>query len=199
MQRRRLGLPLLVLALALGTSACSGLSLPWQRDNGTVVSPPDPDPGFGGGGANGGGAVGGGAGGGGVIVPDPGATPGPGGLDPITGMKPSIETPMPGQVQPVAANVWAMRPTIDGRHVTVLLEWWSGPPPCSVLDSVVVARTGTTFTMTPMEGADPKTGQVACPAIAMLRGTIVDLGVLEPGSYTLGAHGDLAPIGITIK
>ncbi len=198
MQRHRLGLPFLVLALAIGTSACSGLSLPWQRDNGTVVSPPDPDPGFGGGaGAVGGG---GGGGGGGVIVPDPGATPGPDGIDPITGIKPSIETPVPGQAQPVAANVWAMRPTTDGRHVRVLLEWWSGPPPCSVLDSVLVARTGTTFTMTPMEGADPKTGgQVACPAIAMLRGTLVDLGVLEQGTYTLGAHGDLAPIGITIK
>ena len=197
MHRRRLGLPLLALALALGTSACSGLSLPWQRDNGIVVSPPDPNPG-GGGGANGGG--GGAVGGGGVIVPDPGATPGPGGVDPITGLKPSIETPVPGQLQPVVASVWAMRPTIDGHHLTVLLEWWTGPPPCSVLDSVVVTRTGTTFTMTPMDGADPKTGgQVACPALAMLRGTIVDLGVLAPGTYTLIAHGDLAPIEVTIN
>lgn len=202
MQRSRLGLPLLVLALTLGVSACSGLALPWQRDNGLVVSPPDARTGpggAGGGGAHdgGGGAVGGG---GGVIAPDPGATPGPDGVDPITGMKPSIETPVPGQVQPVAANVWAMRPRIDGNHVTVLLEWWSGPPPCSVLDSVLVVRTDATFSLTPMEGADPKTGgQVACPAIAMLRGTIVDLGVLAPGTWTLIAHGDLAPTEITIK
>jgi hypothetical protein len=190
MQRPRLALVLLALGLALATAACAGFTFPGQG-GGTGVSPVDPDPGFGGG------AGGGGAGGGAV---GPGETPGPGGVDPVTGMKPSIETPVPGQLRPSAASVWAMQPTIDGRHVTVLLEWWSGPAPCSVLDSVSVQPTGRTITMTPMEGADPKTGgQVACPAIAMLRGTIVGLGDLEPGAYTLVAHGDLAPIEITIK
>jgi hypothetical protein len=191
MQRQRFTLALLVLMLGLATSACSGFTFPGQG-GGSAVSPPDPNPGSGGG-ADGGGAVGGG-------VIGPGQTTGPGGVDPITGMKPSIETPIPGQLQPGPANVWAMTPTIDGRHVTVLLEWWSGPAPCSVLDSVMVAVADRTITMTPMEGADPSTGgQVACPAIAMLRGTIVDLGELDPGTYTLVAHGDLAPIEITIK
>ena len=126
--------------------------------------------------------------------------PGPGGVDPGMGMKPSIETPVPGQLAPIAVNVWAMTPTVDGGHVTVLLEWWSGPAPCSVLDSVRVVRGGAAFSVTPMEGTDPATGgQVACPAIAMLRGAVVDLGILPPGTYTLAAHGDLAPQEITVK
>jgi len=204
MPRPRILLTLLVLVIGLVTSACGGFNFSGQGNSGGG-SRPDPDPGFGGGpvggGPVGGGTDGGGANGGvggGVIEPDPGT--GPGGVDPGTGMQPSIETPVPGQLQPGPASVWAMKPTIDGRHVTVLLEWWSGPAPCSVLDSVVVAIADRTITMTPMEGADPSTGgRVACPAIAMLRGTIVDLGDLEPGMYTLVAHGDLAPVQISIR
>jgi hypothetical protein len=84
--------------------------------------------------------------------------------------------------------------------VTVLLSWWSGVAPCSVLDSVDVVRDGMTITMTPRGGADPAAGdQAVCPAIAMLRGTIVDLGALEPGNWTLIANGDLAPVTITVE
>ena len=78
--------------LALGTAACAGLSFPGQGGSGFEISPPDPGTGQGNGG---GGAVGGGNGGGDT-------KPGPGGVDPITGMKPSLETPVPGQVQPTA-------------------------------------------------------------------------------------------------
>ena len=53
------------------------------------------------------------------------------GGDPTGGMHPSIETPVPGQRNPVAVNVQALEPSIEGRHVTVLLSWWSGPAPCS--------------------------------------------------------------------
>jgi hypothetical protein len=42
-------------------------------------------------------------------------------------------------------------------------------------------------------------GTAACPAIAMLRGTIVDLGELEPGTWTLAPNGDLAPVQITVE
>ena len=50
-------------------------------------------------------------------------------------------------------------------------------------------------------GSDPAPGdgQLACSAIAMLRGTMVDLGELAPGTWTLVANGDLAPITITIS
>ena len=189
MQRRRLVLPILVVVLAFGTSACAELGFPGNLSNDVGVSPPDPGTGQG---SGGGGVVGGGSGGGGI--------PGPAGVDPGTGMKPSIETPMPGRLQPRPVNVWAMTPTVDGGHVTVLLEWWSGPAPCLVLDSVRIVRDGTSFSVTPMEGADPASGgQVACPAIAMLRGTVVDLGILAPGTYILATHGDLAPQELTVR
>ena len=74
-------------------------------------------------------------------------------VDPAT---PSIEVPVPGQLNPVPVNVWKMEPAVNGRHVTVLLAWWSGIAPCSVLDSVEVIRDGTTISLTPREGSDPK-------------------------------------------
>jgi len=184
---RRLPLALLVVTLGLASAGCG-----WEVFGGGADGP--------GGGvapANPGGGGGGGNVGGGVVVPDPA----PGGGDPGAGQRPSIEEPAAGQLNPVPVGVWTMEPSIDGRHVTVLLSWWSGPAPCSVLDSVDVVREGTTITMTPREGADPAAGggQLACPAIAMLRGTIVDLGQLAPGTWTLVAHGDLAPIQITVE
>ncbi|HEX5589979.1 MAG TPA: hypothetical protein VFX65_06795 [Candidatus Limnocylindrales bacterium] len=175
--------------LALATAGCgwelSGVGTdPGGANGGGGAAPPapvqvDPAPGNGGGWA-----------------PAPG-----GGVDPGAGMQPSIEEPVPGQVNPVPVSVWKIEPTVDGRHVTVRLSWWSGPAPCSVLDAVAVVRDGTTITLTPLEGSDPAAGggQVACPAIAMLRGTIVDLGELEPGTWTLAAHGDLAPVSITVN
>jgi len=184
--RRHPLLSILAVAVALAAAGCGGWSPAniGPDDPGNIgVAPPNP----------GGGGVGGG--GGGVVV-----DPAPGGGDPGDDMRPSIVEPVPGQLNPVPASGWKMEPSVDGRHVTVLLSWWSGVAPCSVLDSVDVARDGTTITMTPREGADPDAGeQVACPAIAMLRGTIVDLGELEPGTYTLVANGDLAPITITIE
>ena len=192
---RRLALLLLALLLAFGTVACAGF--PFGGGGGIAISPPDPGTGQGG---TGGGSGAGGSGGSGGGVTGPGDPAGPGGVDPITGMKPSLETPVPGQFQPRAVNVWAMTPTIDGHHVTVLVEWWSGPPPCSVLDSVVVTRDGSAFRIVPMEGSDPAShGQVACPAIAMLHGTIVDLGDLAAGTYSLSAPGDLAPVEVTVR
>jgi len=182
---RRLGLFLVLIG---SIAACAGWELPDLGANapgGVGIAPPNPGAGGGGGGNVGGG----------VVVPDPA----PGGGDPGTGLLPSIEDPVPGQLNPVPVSVWAIEPSIDGRHVRVLLSWWSGPAPCSVLDSVEVDRAGSTITMTPREGADPAdNGQLACPAIAMLRGTIVDLGELEPGTWTLVANGDLAPITIAI-
>lgn len=178
--------------MALVAAGCGGWSPAGvgPNDPGNIgVAPPNP-------GGGGGGVDGGGGGGGGGVIVDP--VPGGGG-DPGGDMRPSIEKPVPGQLNPIPASVWKMEPSIDGRHATVLLSWWSGPAPCSVLDSVDIVRDGTTITMTPREGADPAAGeQVACPAIAMLRGTIVDLGELQPGTWTLIANGDLAPITITI-
>jgi hypothetical protein len=184
MMVRRLALPALISLLALSAVGCAGWSLPGGANAPGVAEPP-----------NAGGGGGGGVGGG--IVPP---APGGGGVDPGDGARPAIEKPVPGQLNPMPVSVWKLQPSVDGHHVTVLLSWWSGVAPCSVLDSVEVARDGTTITMTPREGADPAAGgQLACPAIAMLRGTIVDLGELEPGTWTLAAPGDLAPVTITIE
>ena len=175
-------IPAILLSLAL--AGCSGIGLTGGGSSG-VVSPPDPGAG---GGAVGGGGVG--------VAPAPGNG---GGGDPADGMRPSIETPAPGQVDPRPVTVWKITPNLDGRHLTVLLAWWSGPAPCSVLDSVAIARDGDTFTITPREGSAPAAGgQVACPAIAMLHGTIVDLGDLPAGTYTLAAPGDLAPVVLVV-
>lgn len=185
MKARRLSLPALVVVLAFASAGCAGFDFaaPGANDPGNGgVAPAPPDPRGGGGGGN--------------FQPAPGG----GGVDPGDGSRPSIETPVPGQLNPMPVSVWKLQPAVDGRHVTVLLSWWSGVAPCSVLDSVAVTRDGSTITMTPFEGADPTAGgQLACPAIAMLRGTIVDLGELEPGTWTLAVPGDLAPVTITLE
>jgi hypothetical protein len=184
---------LAVAFLATFVAGCAGFQWP---GGGVQPDAPDarPNPG------NGGGAVGGGgaAGNPGVGVDLPAPDPNGGGNDPLAGMKPSIEVPQPGTVDPHDMSVVQITPNVDGRHVQVLLAWWGGVAPCSILDSVDVQRDGTTITMTPREGADPNAGEVACPAIAALKGTVVDLGELEPGTYTLIASGDLAPIQVTV-
>ena len=38
-----------------------------------------------------------------------------------------------------------------------------------------------------------------CPEIALLKGTIVDLGELAPGSYTITAGGDAPPVRIVVS
>jgi hypothetical protein len=188
MNAHRLVFPALFALVTVISAGCTGWEFPGTgvNDPGNVGgAPPNP-----------GGGVGGGNVGGGIVVPGPGG----GGVDPGDGSRPSIEEPVPGQLNPQPVGVWKMEPSVEGRHVTVLLSWWSGVAPCSVLDSVDVSRDGSTITMTPREGADPKAGdQVACPAIAMLRGTIVDLGELESGTWTLVANGDLAPVTITVN
>ena len=144
----------------------------------------------------------------------PAATPGGGGSDPNPGTGatssppaasdpsapaavPTIVVPKPGRldVHPVGATSIDAR--VDGRHVTVKLTWWSGVEPCSVLDSVGVATTGNRIRLTLREGADRR--DVACIEIAMLKATIVDLGELAPGTYTISATGDAAPIQVVVR
>lgn len=153
-----------------------------------------PDSGANSGSGQGGNGVAPAPGGPGIVAPGGG-----GGIDPGQGAAPSPETPAPGQVNLHPVSVWKAEPTIDGRHVTVLLSWWSGVPPCSVFDSVVIARDGSTISLTPREGSAPGSADVACPAIAKETSTVVDLGELDPGTWTLRTSGDLAPITITIR
>ncbi len=86
---------------------------------------------------------------------------------------------------------------LNGRDLAVRVAWWSGVEPCTVLAGVDVARDGNTFTLTVSEGsgAPPDT---ACIEIAQYKATIVDLGELEPGTYTVTAFGDAPPVTVTI-
>jgi hypothetical protein len=105
--------------------------------------------------------------------------------------------PKPGQldVHPVPAETLAAR--VDGRRVVVTIGWTSGVEPCSVLDSIVVERGERSYAFTLREGHGP--GEVACIAIAMMKTAEVDLGELEPGTYTISdATGGAAPIEVRV-
>jgi hypothetical protein len=110
---------------------------------------------------------------------------------------PTIVVPKPGRldVHPVGAT--AIEARVDGRHVTVTLTWWSGVEPCNVLDSVDIATAGSTIRLTIREGADRR--DVACIEIAMLKATVVDLGELAPGTYTISADGDASPVQVVVS
>lgn len=87
---------------------------------------------------------------------------------------------------------------MDGRHVLVKVSWYGGVEPCSVLDSVTDERTDRTIALTVIEGSSNLTA--ICPEIALLKATIVDLGELEPGAWTITApKSDATPIQLTIS
>jgi hypothetical protein len=127
--------------------------------------------------------------------------PGSGGSDPGGGdpgePEPTIVAPGAGLtgVHPVGAST--LEAAVNGRDVAVKVAWWSGVEPCNVLAGVDVERDGETFTLTVREGsgAGPDT---ACIEIAQYKATIVDLGELEPGTYTITAFGDAAPMTVTV-
>lgn len=105
----------------------------------------------------------------------------------------------PGQLDRHPVSVQRLRVTVDGRHVLAELRWWSGVAPCSVLDSVAVDRSddAKTIVLTAIEGAGAQ--GVACIDIAQLTATIVDLGDLPAGHWTISAAGDAAPVEIDIS
>jgi hypothetical protein len=162
-------------------SASAPTAVPGSSDTAPATSPGPDDPAAGGGSAG-----------------DPGTGTGgdPGVVDPAR-PEPTIVTPAAGLtgVHPVGAA--ALDTALNGRDVAVRVAWWSGVEPCSVLAGVDVARDGHTFTLTVREGsaAAPDT---ACIEIAQYKATIVDLGELEPGTYTIAAFGDAAPVTITV-
>ena len=108
----------------------------------------------------------------------------------------TVMVPKPGRldVHPVGAS--GIETTRTGRRVVVKLSWWSGVAPCSVLDSVAVSRTGSEIRLTILEGADER--GIACIEIAMFKATLVDLGELPPGSYTVSAGGQAPPVRVVV-
>ena len=123
-------------------------------------------------------------------------TTGPGDPAPVEPLQATIVTPKPGRldVHPVGATT--IEASVVARRVVARLTWWSGVAPCSVLDSVDVARTGSTIVLTIREGADQR--GVACIELAMLKGALVDLGELDPGTYTISAGGEAPPIQVVV-
>ena len=77
------------------------------------------------------------------------------------------------------------------------VTWTSGVEPCYVLDSIVVQRGDHTFAITLREGHGP--GDAVCIEIAETKRAMVDLGEVEPGTWTItDTEGGAAPIAITI-
>jgi hypothetical protein len=140
---------------------------------------------------------------------DPGVKPGPPGvgvgppLQPIQMPdNPTLVVVHPGQVdQATLRDVSAVElrsAIMPTGHLVVRVRWWGGVEPCDLLDSVAVDRVATTITLAPRVGSAAG-GQVACIDIARDTATLVDLGVLEPGSYTIRALvGDAPPLVVNI-
>ena len=179
------------LLLGVTIAACSAAAGPTVKpgQDGSRMPGPTAVPGDQGGGAGGGQSGSGGGVGGGVPVDPP---PGGGANDGA-----NLVVPQPGQLDPQPVSVAGLTVSVNGRHVSVRLTWWSGVEPCYVLDSVGIARDGQTIVLTAIEGHGPE--RVACIEIAQLKATIVDLGELEPGTYVIDAEpGDATPVTIEI-
>ena len=185
------------LAAILLLGACSSAAGP-APSSGATAPVPSAVPPAGPSGAPGGGASG--------SVGDPSQsdpnTPVGGPVDPAPadpGLgQPKLVIARPGQqnLRPVGAA--SLEPAVDGHHVLVKVTWWSGVEPCNVLDSVKVTRSGTDITIQLIEGTgDPN---AMCIEIAEQKSTIVDLGELDPGTYTISAAGggDATPVTITV-
>jgi len=194
------------LALALVLAACGGAAsspVPSPAPSagpsqpGATLPTPVPVPG---GSAGSGGATDPGQGGG-SAPGNPGGGPVP--IDPGAGGGP-VNPGDPTRVAPVAGarNIHdvpatRLRAAVNGRNVAIEIAWWSGVEPCSVFAGVIVDQDGSTLTLTVREGsaAGP---DVACIEIAMFKATIADLGELAPGTYTVRAFGDAAPIQVVV-
>lgn len=127
---------------------------------------------------------------GGIVNPAP--------VDPGLG-QPKLVIPRPGQLNPRPVGAASLEPAVNGHHVLVKVTWWSGVEPCNVLDSVKVERSGTAITIQLIEGS--RDANAICIEIAEQKATIVDLGELEPGIYTIsaGGKGDATPVTITVS
>jgi hypothetical protein len=130
------------------------------------------------------------------VPSDPGAgsgEPGGGVLPPDA----SLVFPKPGVIDPQPVTVSGLSAAIDNDHVVVRVEWTSGVEPCYTLAGVDVAQDGDTFTLTVLEGASEP--DAICIEIAMFKATLVDLGALPTGTYTIAADpSDAPPVEITV-
>ena len=109
-----------------------------------------------------------------------------------------IVVPKPGQLDVRAIPAETLEATVNGRRAIITVTFTSGVEPCHVLDSIVVERGDHAFAITLREGRGP--GDNVCIEIAETKRTQIDLGELEPGTYTISdaVGGGAAPITVTI-
>jgi hypothetical protein len=118
-------------------------------------------------------------------------------VDPAPGQG-KLVVARPGQLDPHLVAPVLLEASVDGRHVLVRVTWWSGVEPCNVLDSVKVDRSGAAIVLSVFEGSSNR--DAMCIEIAEQKATIVDLGELEPGQYTISAAGgDAKPVTVSIS
>jgi hypothetical protein len=118
---------------------------------------------------------------------------GPGANDPGG----EVVVPKPGQldVGPIPAD--SITATVEGRRVLLTIGFTSGVEPCAVLDSIIVQRGEGSFAVTLRQGRGP--GDNVCILIAVFKRTVVDLGELAPGTYTVtDATGGAPPITVVV-
>jgi hypothetical protein len=180
------------LLTTLMLAACGAAAGPSAIPASTPEPTPTAVPGAGGAGGGGSsGNTGSGVGGGGII--DPG-----GGIDPNLGQATRV-VPAAGLVNKHPVNVQLIRAAVDEQGATAELRWWSGVAPCNALDSVRMDKddAARTIRLTVIEGSAP--GDMACIDLAQLKATVVDLGQLAAGAWTISAEGDAPPVGIEIS
>lgn len=166
--RRRTTLAVAVLALSLVTAACAGSGA--STEPSPSANPP---------------------------ASAPATEPPANAFEPPLEGEPRIIVPKPGQRDVRAISAESLHAAVDGRSVSIAIDWWSGVEPCSILDSIVIEAGDGTFAVTLREGRGPE--DVACIAIAEQHRAFVDLGELEPGTYTVSdATGAAAPIEVIV-
>jgi hypothetical protein len=126
-----------------------------------------------------------------------GGAPGDPGNGAVGPGQPQFVVPKPGQQNVHPVSIEEMEARVDGRRAVLNARWWSGIEPCTVLDSVAWKRDGKTITISVREGSGG--GDLVCIDIAVYKATVIDLGELDPGEYTVVAgEGNAAPITFTI-
>lgn len=108
-----------------------------------------------------------------------------------------LVVPKPGQVDVREIPADLLEADVDGRSVTIRITFTSGIEPCYVLDTIVVTRGDHAFALALRQGHAP--GDFVCIDIAVTRHALVDLGDLEPGTYTItDATGGATPIEVVV-
>jgi hypothetical protein len=194
-------LPLVLLIAACGTAAAPTPSpaQPTPVPTPTAVpgegQPTDGSTGVGEPGGGGSGSNPGNPGLGGLI---PFPLPGDPADNPLLGEATAV-APRGGMLNPQPVNVQLVR-AIDGDDgVLAELRWMSGVEDCYGTDSIDVQKddAARTIHITVLEGQVP--GDAMCIEIAVLKATVVDLGDLAAGRWTISAEGDAPAIPLDVE